>query len=158
VRTPVSVTVHPSGAVEVNGVLVAEVHLGRLGEADVVASRDALTDELALHRIALVIHERMSEVLAHLERGAGQASPPATPTRKRAGDPGGKAAPTTYSERARFGEAMVAGLLGEVGELTGDQFYREGHWAGTTLRVVAGHLARAADEAGLLRPGATIPT
>lgn len=145
-NAPVSVTVHPSGAVEVNGVLVAEVHLGPLdGPATVVAGRDVLAAELALHRIAFVVHERLVELLAHVEAGRAK--------------PGMRGmSPSSPAERARFGEALVAGLLGEPGELTGDQCYRNGHRAGVTLRALARHLAGAAEAAGLARPGETVPT
>lgn len=124
---PVTVEVRPNGQVYVNGVLVAEVVIGE------VVARDRLAEELALHRTAHVIYERLTTLVRYVCNG------------KSNGNPG---SPTTLDakERADFGTALFTGLAGEPGELTGRAFYRDGHRAGVTLRALRDRLGELLDE------------
>jgi hypothetical protein len=129
---PVQVEVHPNGQVFVNGTFVAEVTLAPGGAAGgplyETRSRDELHRDLSLARIAGVVFERLDELITYLEAG------------KPSGNPG---RPTTLDDKERvdFAGALVEGLTGAPGELTGRQFYRDGHRAGVTLRALRDRLA-----------------
>jgi hypothetical protein len=141
----VQVVLDRNGQVLVNDVLCAQVSVPRrAGEAPEVVTRDELAGELALHRIAKVILDRLDALVVHLEQGQQW-----KPSKKATASTEGlnsTTAPTSSADRARFGEALVAGLLGEPGELTGDACYRDGFRAGETLRILRDHLQAAAKE------------
>lgn len=143
----VHVVLDRTGQVLVNDVLCAQVSVPRsAGEAPQIITRDELAGELVLHRIAGVILDRLNALVVHLEQGQ-QWRPSTKATRSTAGL-NSTTAPTSSVDRARFGEALVAGLLGEPGELTGDPCYRDGFRTGETLRILRDHLQAAQSEAG----------
>ncbi|HKX72317.1 MAG TPA: hypothetical protein VJM75_13860 [Acidimicrobiales bacterium] len=130
--SPVAVEVHPNGQVFVNGTFACEVELAPGGAAGGelyrTRNRDELHRDLSLHRIAQVVGERLDELIRYLE--AGQS--PANPSPPKGLDD---------KDRVDFGVALVDGLRGQPGELTGRQFYRDGHRTGTTLRALRDRLA-----------------
>ncbi len=123
-KSPITTEVRPNGQVFVNGRLVAEVIPGG------VVSRDELIAELAAHRIAVIIGEHLTELIRYIELGG-----PGNPDVK---------ATMTEAERAEFGEAMLTGLAGDAGRLTGARYYRDGLRAGTTLRALRSHIVEVA--------------
>ena len=134
---PINVSVHANGQVWVNGILAAELIVGPYDPANphgvaadkTVVTRDDLAHQLALHRIADVVAQRLGELVRYLgSDGANNRNF------------------VTVAERPDFGAGLVAGLLGEPGELTGRQPYRDGHRAGTTLRALRDHLDAALTE------------
>lgn len=125
-NNPITTRVEPNGQVYVNDVLVAEVTLGAYGENDSqVRTRDDLRDELSLHRIAVVVEQRLTDLIHFLEHGRGSTM--------------GKML-VLPKERGVFGAAMVEAMLGEPGKLGGDPVYRDGRWAGEFMRAMRDHL------------------
>jgi hypothetical protein len=122
------VEVCPNGQVFVNDVLVAEVTIARFGgDGPTVVTRDDLARQISLHRISDIVSQRLDELVDFLERG-----------RPKSAD--GSQISVAVEERADFGAALIAGLVGEPGELTGRSAYRNGHRAGVTLRALRDHL------------------
>ncbi len=78
--------------------------------------------------MALVVSERLEELIHYLEAGRPSGNP-------------GRPTPMDDKDRVDFGVALVEGLAGRPGELTGRQFYRDGHRTGTTLRALRDRLA-----------------
>lgn len=117
----VLVEVRPNGQVLVNGTLVAEVVL------DEVVTRDDLVRSLTLDRTAQVVYERLTKLTRYACNGKANGNP-GRPTKLDARD------------RADWGTALLEGLAGNPGELTGRPFYRDGHRAGTTLRALRDQL------------------
>lgn len=132
--SPVAVEVHPNGQVFVNGVFACEVGLAPGGAAGGqlyrTRNRDELHRDLSLHRMALVVAERLVELCHFVEHGRPSGNP-------------GRPTPMSDKDRIDFGVALVEGLRGVPGELTGRQFYRDGHRAGVTLRALRDRLAEA---------------
>jgi len=130
--SPVAVEVHPNGQVFVNGTFAAEVTLApggaQGGQLYRAVPRDELHRELSLHRTALVVAERLEELIRFVEQGRPSGNP-------------GRPTPMDERDRADFALALVQGLAGDPGELTGRQFYRDGHRAGVTLRALRDRLA-----------------
>lgn len=80
--------------------------------------------------MAQVVAERLEELCHFVEHGRPSGNP-------------GQPTPMSEGDRVDFGVALVEGLRGEPGELTGRQFYRDGHRAGVTLRALRDRLAEA---------------
>jgi hypothetical protein len=133
------VVVEPSGQVFVNGVLCAQVTIGKIvdGGGAAIIPRDDLARELKLHRIADHVLRTLNDLILFFD-GADLASGVVDAGYHKV--EGSKKTKVTKADYSDFGIGLVSALTGEPLTL-GSQQREAGTRAGRMLRAMRDHLA-----------------